>query len=153
MRSSHKWTAKQYNVEHMVYRKGTPDQNVFENGEKSLVAGSSQASSYVVQNQWFDANTYTCNICNLLSSSLDTFKKHVKSVHETSLAKFSSSYSNTDVWYKCQCCDKEVFHEKNSIKSHVKGHFLSMEQYNKFYERKSSFKLEAVSGHGIATLP
>ena len=63
------------------------------------------------------------------------FKKHTKLIHKMSLAKFSCWYSKTDVWYMCQCCDKEVYHERSSIKAHVEeGHLLSMEQYANLVE-------------------
>ena len=127
---------------------------LIENYESSPEEGSANCNqaSGSSEPHWYDANTFTCNICTFSCSSLGTFKKHVKSEHKISLAKFSHSYSKTDVWYKCQCCDREVFHERKSIQSHVEGHLLSIEQYGRLYERKIILKYKEVVEHEIVSV-
>jgi len=144
VRTSHKVSIKEYNSRYMILRRKAADYV----DEKVVVDNPASTAANVqtiydkendnVQHLWFDANTFTCNICQFSSNSLKVFKKHVKREHATSLAKFSSSYSSTDVLYKCHCCEKQVYHEMSAIKTHVEGHLLSMEQYAGLYERKRS---------------
>jgi len=143
VRGAHKWTAKQYNSQHMVMRKrkvGHVDEELREIAQEA----EEGETSLLNEQQWFDANTFTCKVCMFVSTSLDMFKKHTKLTHKMSLSKFSCWYSKTDVWYMCQCCDKEVYHERSSIKAHVEeGHLLSMQQYAGLYERRKILELES----------
>jgi len=147
VRQAHKWTAKQYNSEYMVMRNATVGQvdegsTLFHPRESASGQDDAQPSSMNDQH-WFDANTFTCKVCSFVSNSLDTFKKHVKLTHKMSLSKFSCWYSKTNVLYTCQCCDKEVYHERSSIKAHVEGHLLSMSQYANLYEWRKILELES----------
>jgi len=147
VRTRHKWSLKQYSDEYMR-RKGVrngDEKALLVDNEPISIAHVLPTSNEVIkpaEQDWCDANTFTCNICEFTSNVKDTFKKHVRSEHRASLSKFSDCYSSTDHWYKCHCCDKMVYHERNSIKAHVEGHLLSMKQYERLYERKRIRKLE-----------
>lgn len=90
---------------------------------------------------WYDGNMFTCNDCAFASSSLDKFKKHVKSQHGVnSLAKFSGHFSKTEIQYECQICQSFVYHERKTIQDHVKTHFLTFTDYYRLYGRMTSRK-------------
>jgi hypothetical protein len=172
VRSSHKWSVKQYNAAHMVKRKSKVGQEGLKVDESFLLFQSEDnfsqnqgtgtgvvETSSSTEQQWFDGNTFTCTLCLFTNSSLDNFKNHVKSAHKTSLSKFSRWYSKTDIQYQCQCCDKKVYHDRSSIQAHVEGHLLSMEQYASLYERRKlqkekeeKEKIEAVNSELIQEL-
>merc|ERR1712142_378504 len=148
VRSAHKVSSKHYNTEHMILRRKTLEID----DKKSVHADYKQPSTTsddIMENQvtfeheWFDGNTFRCNICQFTSGSLGSFKRHVKREHKSSLSRFDDSYTSSDVWYRCHCCDKQVYHERRAIKAHVEGHLLSMEQYAGLYERKRVRKLDS----------
>ena len=42
----------------------------------------------------------------------------------------------TMVQYECKICCEKIDHEKGAIKDHVESHFLSLEKYGTFYEKR-----------------
>ena len=104
VRTSHKVSTKDYNSKYMILKRKAVDNA----DDKSVVNNVSSALANVkakhvkeiekVDYQWYDANTFTCNICQFASSNLKVFKKHVKREHTTCLSKFDASYSSTDVF-------------------------------------------------------
>jgi hypothetical protein len=75
---------------------------------------------------WYDKNTFECKLCSYSCKSLSMFGRHVDKVHETQLSEFSGSYTRTSVYYECQFCLEEVYHELSAIEEHVRTHFLTI---------------------------
>jgi len=118
--------------------KNKADEMVARTENKTDPSISKSTKSKLVENdfQWFNGNTFSCKVCNFKSTSLDNFKWHVKTDHNTTLQKFLNNYLRTMVKYECKICCEQIDHEKGAIKDHVESHFLSLEKYGTFYEKR-----------------
>ena len=83
------------------------------------------------EEKWYDSNTFHCQLCSLESKSLAVFGRHVEKDHAAKLSEFAASYTRTEVYYECQFCLEEVYHERSAIEEHVQTHFLTI-KVNRF---------------------
>lgn len=84
------------------------------------------------EQKWYDSNTYACQLCGYQAGAFAVFSRHVEKVHNAQLKEFAASYSKTDVYYECQFCLEEIYHERSAIEEHVQNHFLTLKVSGEF---------------------
>ena len=90
---------------------------------------------------WSDGNTFSCNFCPDVYTNATLFFWHLNRYHQLQKPTPDTACVKTKNVFKCGMCKKQLFHEQNTIKSHLQDdHNLTLNNYERLFPHVKRIK-------------
>ena len=89
---------------------------------------------------------FACKECSLESQSWGDLRTHLSRSHNKKNQKFDcGDYATKTVHHVCAVCGKRLLQDSSVIKTHVKGHDMSLEDYRKHIAKDNAHKSPTIA--------